>query len=55
MVNVYGDNDEPELEPLEEEIDEEAEKRKGLKEFEVMSEKEDIYHENLKIDSPREG
>lgn len=50
MVNVYGDNDEPEeLAPLEEEEeDEEAQKNKGLKEYEIMSDKEDIYGEKTK-------
>ena len=52
MVNVYGDNDEPEdLDPPEEE-DEEAQKNKGLKEFEILSDKEDIYHEKIKPQAP---
>ena len=55
MVNVYGDNDEPDLEPLEEDVlDEEAQKKSGLKEFEVLSDKEDLYHENTKHEPPEE-
>ena len=53
MVNVYGDNDEPDVgPPEEEEEDEEAQKEKGLKEFEILSDKEDIYHEKTKPQAP---